>query len=80
MPQLLVRDVDEAIVRELKRRAAERGVSAEEEHRRLLREALAKPAKGKPSLMEFLVSTEVNPKVELDLERSRDTETRDTGF
>jgi hypothetical protein len=30
--------------------------------------------------MEFLVSTEVNPKVELDLERSRDTETRDTGF
>lgn len=80
MPQLLVRDVDEAIVRELKRRAAERGVSAEEEHRRLLREALAKPTKGKPSLMEFLVSTEVNPKVELDLERSRDTETRDTGF
>lgn len=34
---------------------------------------------GKPSLMEFLVSTEVSPRVELDLDRSRDTEARNTG-
>jgi len=80
MPQLLVRDVEEAIVRKLKRRAALHGVSAEEEHRRLLREALSKPTRGKPSLMEFLVSTEVKPAVELDLERSRDVESRDPGF
>jgi plasmid stability protein len=40
MAQLLVRDIDEAIVRALKRRAAARGVSAEAEHRAILREAL----------------------------------------
>lgn len=80
MPQLLVRNVDDAIVRKLKRRAASHGVSAEEEHRRLLREALSKPSKGKLSLMEFLVSTEVKPSVELDLERSKDMESRDPGF
>ena len=56
------------------------GVSAEEEHRCLLREALSKPNSGKPSLMEFLVGTEVNPEVELDLERSRDMAERDPGF
>lgn len=80
MPQLLVRNVDEAIVRKLKRRAALHGVSAEEEHRRLLREALSKSSKGKPSLIEFLVSTEVKPAVELDLDRNRDTASRDPGF
>ena len=40
MAQLLVRGLDEDLVRRLKLRAAERGVSAEEEHRRILREAL----------------------------------------
>ena len=46
----------------------------------MLREALSKPNSGKPSLMEFLVGTEVNPEVELDLERSRDMAERDPGF
>jgi plasmid stability protein len=40
MAQLLVRGLDEDLVRRLKLRAAENGFSAEEEHRRILREAL----------------------------------------
>lgn len=38
--QLIVRNVDDDLVRRLKRRAAEHGRSAEEEHRQLLRAAL----------------------------------------
>lgn len=40
MGQLIVRHVDDDLVRRLKRRAAEHGRSAEEEHRQLLRSAL----------------------------------------
>jgi plasmid stability protein len=40
MPQLLVRNLDNEIVRHLKQRAGEHGVSVEEEHRRILRDAL----------------------------------------
>lgn len=40
MAQFLVRDVDEAVAAELKRRAAEHGRSTEAEHRELLREVL----------------------------------------
>lgn len=40
MAQLIVRNVDEDLVRRLRQRAAERGRSAEEEHRRILRAAL----------------------------------------
>jgi plasmid stability protein len=36
MAQLLVRNIPDALVRALKIRAAEHGVSAEEEHRRIL--------------------------------------------
>ena len=82
MPQLLVRDIDEALVYKLKRRAADHGVSAEEEHRRILREALSRPDTGKPSLIEFLTSpeAEIHPDTDLDLERSRTLEDRDTGL
>jgi plasmid stability protein len=38
--QLIVRNVDDDLVQRLKRRAAEHGRSAEEEHRQLLRTAL----------------------------------------
>jgi plasmid stability protein len=38
--QLIVRNVDEELVRRLRQRAAERGRSAEEEHRQILRSAL----------------------------------------
>ncbi len=82
MGQLLVRDIDDSLVRKLKRRARAHGVSAEEEHRRILKEKLTRPAKGKPSLIGFLLSEEgtVEPDVELDLRRSRKAETRKTGF
>ncbi len=40
MAQLLVRNLDDELVRHLKKRAGEHGVSVEEEHRRILREAL----------------------------------------
>jgi plasmid stability protein len=40
MPQLIVRNVEERLVRKLKERAGRHGVSMEEEHRRILRESL----------------------------------------
>ena len=43
MGQLLVRGVDEEIIKRLKRRAAAHGRSAEAEHRAILREALSRP-------------------------------------
>lgn len=55
MAQLLVRDIDGEVVRELKVRAARHGRSAEEEHRRILREAL-KPAGMAQSLKELLLA------------------------
>jgi plasmid stability protein len=82
MAQLLVRDLDESLVIKLKRRAREHGISTEEEHRRILREALLKPDPRKASLIEFLLSEEaaIEPEVELDLSRSRAIETRDLEF
>ena len=41
MKQLVVRNLDEATVRALKRRAARHGRSAEAEHRAILRDALS---------------------------------------
>jgi antitoxin FitA len=82
MAQLLVRNVEDSLVRKLKRRARERGVSAEEEHRRILAESLARRDTGRPTLLGFLLSNEgtVAPEVELDLSRERRVESRDTGF
>lgn len=54
MAQLLVRDIETDVVRELKIRAARHGHSAEEEHRQILREALR--GHGSPkSLKELLL-------------------------
>ncbi|MDB6117089.1 MAG: hypothetical protein JWO08_870 [Verrucomicrobiaceae bacterium] len=76
MAQLLVRSIEDSLVQKLKRRASAHGVSVEEEHRRILKEMLNRPAVEKPSLMGFLLSEEgqVRPNVELDLSRSRDVE------
>jgi antitoxin FitA len=52
--QLLVRDIEGDVVRELKIRAARHGRSAEEEHRQILREALRSGGSTK-SLKEFLL-------------------------
>jgi plasmid stability protein len=48
MAQLLVRNIPDDVARSLKKRAAEHGVSAEEEHRRILQAALA-PTAGETS-------------------------------
>lgn len=41
MAQLLVRKLEASVVRRLRARAAREGISAEEAHRRILRESLA---------------------------------------
>ena len=41
MAQLIVRNIEDGIAERLKRRAAANGVSSEEEHRQILRQALA---------------------------------------
>ena len=43
MGQLLVRGLDDALIEEIKRRAAASGRSTEAEHREILRQALAGP-------------------------------------
>jgi plasmid stability protein len=53
--QLLVRDIETDVVRELKVRAARHGHSAEEEHRQILREALGPKGPGQ-SLKEMLLA------------------------
>ena len=57
MPQLLVRQVEEKLVRKLKQQAGQHGVSMEEEHRRILREALLGNAAKRPSFKEALLAT-----------------------
>ena len=70
MNQLIVRNLEEEVVRELKLRAARHGRSAEAEHREILREALL-PGKGQRSLKELLLSM---PRVgeDADFERNSD--------
>jgi plasmid stability protein len=68
--QLIVRNLEEDVVRELRLRAARHGRSAEAEHREILREALL-PPRGKKSLKELLLAM---PAVgdDADFERSQD--------
>lgn len=54
MAQLLVRDIESNVVRELEIRAARHGLSTEEEHRQILREALC-PKEPAKSLKELLL-------------------------
>jgi plasmid stability protein len=71
MGQLIVRNVEDKLVRALKVRAAAHGRSAEAEHREILREALA-PARSSRTLKDALLSI---PAVgdDADFERPRDT-------
>ena len=66
MPNLLVRGVDEALVRALKERAGEHGRSAEAEHRAILASALSRPRR--KTLAEVLASIP-NVGVDADFER-----------
>ncbi len=45
MANLIVRNIDDAIVKALKQRASRHGVSAEAEHRKILEQVLCQPAK-----------------------------------
>ena len=56
MPQLIVRNIEDAVVRELRTRAASHGVSMEEEHRRLLRSTLLGERENRRSFSEMLLS------------------------
>lgn len=55
MSQLIVRNIEEEVVRALKRRAARQGRSAEAEHREILREVLGADLE-RPSFKDFLLS------------------------
>jgi antitoxin FitA len=56
MPQLIVRQIEEKVVRKLKRQAGQRGISMEEEHRRILREALLARPQRKRTFKDYLLS------------------------
>lgn len=72
MSQLLVRNVEDKIVRALKRRASLHGVSTEEEHRNILREAVMSWPGFKGSLKDMLLSEENSWPVGFEVERSKD--------
>ena len=55
MPQLIVRQLEEKVVKKLKARAGLHGVSMEEEHRRILREALLGKSAEHPSFKDYLL-------------------------
>ncbi|WFB37425.1 DNA-binding protein [Kiritimatiellota bacterium B12222] len=80
MKQLLVRNVEESLVKKLKIRAAENGVSAEEYHRRLLAESLNRPQEVREPLACYLVNHPILEELELPLSRSSDPENRETGL
>jgi len=65
MPQLLVRDIETAVVRKLRSSAAAQGVSVEEAHRRLLRSTLVGNNPGpKRNFIEYLRSIPQSEAVE----------------
>lgn len=74
MANLIVRNIDEDIVKALKARAGMAGTSAEAEHRKILESALLKPKKR--SLAEALKSI---PSVgeDSDFERKQDNDSSD---
>jgi plasmid stability protein len=72
MAQLIVRELEESVVRALKLRAAKKGVSAEAEHRTILREVLLR--RSSRSFKEALLSmpdvgTDADFAIERDLDR-----------
>jgi plasmid stability protein len=70
MAQLIVRNIEEDLVKELKLRAAKSGRSAEEEHREILRRALR--PKRAPRSLKDLLSEMPNVGEDDDFERTDD--------
>jgi plasmid stability protein len=56
MAQLIVRQIEEKVVKKLKQQAGAHGVSMEEEHRRILRESLLGKGTGRKSFKDALLS------------------------
>ncbi|MBE9060835.1 DNA-binding protein [cf. Phormidesmis sp. LEGE 11477] len=74
MANLIVRNIDDAIVKALKQRASRHGVSAEAEHRKILEQVLLQPAK--KSFAEVLSSIP-NVGNDSDFERVQDDTVHD---
>ena len=74
MANLVVRNVDEDIVKALKARAGQNGISAEAEHRKILEAALLEPKK--KSFAEVLKSIP-NVGEDSDFQRHQDNEPDD---
>jgi plasmid stability protein len=71
MPQLLVRDIEPAVLKRLRSSAAAQGISVEEAHRRLLRSALVGNRPGpKRNFVEYLRS--IPQGGQIDFPRSAD--------
>jgi plasmid stability protein len=72
MSQLLVRDLEPAIVRKLRSQAAALGVSVEEAHRRLLRAALLGDTPGpKDNFIAYLRSAPTGDDIEFPRSQDR---------
>ncbi len=71
MSQLIVRNLDERIVRALRQRAARAGRSAEAEHRRILEEAL--DGRRQRGSLKALLQAMPDVGEDADFERPRDT-------
>jgi antitoxin FitA len=56
MPQLIVRQIEEKVVKKLKQQAGAHGVSMEEEHRRILRKSLLGKSSKRTSFKEALLA------------------------
>ena len=56
MPQLIVRNIEDKVVQQLRLRAASHGISMEEEHRRLLRSVLLAENSDHPSFVDMLLA------------------------
>jgi antitoxin FitA len=70
MAQLLVRNLDEGLVKRLRLRAAEHGISAEEEHRRILISALTDDGRATCNFKDHLMGlSEAASTIEFDRPR-----------
>ena len=76
MGQLIVRNVDDGLIRALKIRAAEKRRSAEAEHRDILRDALAPRRAGKTLKDLLLGIPEAGEDADFDRPRDRGRKTR----
>ena len=76
MAQLIVRELEEAVVRALKVRAAKKGVSAEAEHRAILREVLLRRS-GRSLKEALLAMPDVGDDADFAIDRDLD---RDDGL